>query len=106
MEEPCECLKAAITGKLISNIQNGKIILPKSFLYQDIGKVIQSVELSDSDWKVTQEDIEKLIAGTYPINFEKETFQTSSLDEEEELDHGPYSKIVIAQYSVGFIEAF
>ena len=84
MKEPCECLKAAITRKLIYYIQNGKITLPKSFLYQDIGKVIESVELSDTDWMVTQEDIEKLIEGTYPINFEKETFQTSSLDEKDE----------------------
>ncbi len=97
MKEPCECLKAAITGKLIHYIQNGKITLPKSFLYQDIGKVIESVELSDSDWKVTQEDIEKLIEGTYPINFEKEIFQAPSLDEEEELDHVPYSKIPFQQ---------
>ncbi len=97
MKEPCECLKAAITRKLISYIQNGKITLPKSFLYQDIGKVIESVELSDGDWKVTQEDIEKLIEGTYPINFEKEILQTSSFDEEEEPDHGPYSKILFQQ---------
>ena len=83
MKDPCECLKVAITRKLIYYIQNGKITLPKSFLYQDIGTVIESVELSDSDWRVTQEDIEKLIEGTYPINFEKATFQTSSLDEEE-----------------------
>ncbi len=97
MKEPCGCLKAAITRKLISYIQNGKITLPKSFLYQDIGKVIESVELSDSDWKVTQGDIEKLIDSTYPINFEKEAFQTSPLDEEEESDHQPYSKIPFQQ---------
>jgi len=97
MKEPCECLKAAITRKLIHYIQNGKITLPKSFLYQDIGKVIESVELSDTDWRVTQEDIEKLIEGTYPINFEKETFQTSPLDEKDESDHQPYNKIPFQQ---------
>src|SRR4030065_1277775 len=96
MKEPCDCLKAALTRKLISYIQNGKITLPKSFLYQDTGKVIESVELSDTDWRVTQEDIEKLIEGTYPINFEKEILQTSSLDEEKP-DHGPYSKIPFQQ---------
>ncbi len=97
LKEPHECLKAAITRKLIHYIQNGKITLPKSFLYQDIGKVIESVELSDSDWKVTQEDIEELIEGTYPINFEKEISQTSPLDEENESDHQPYSKIPFQQ---------
>ncbi|MCZ7362863.1 MAG: hypothetical protein O8C58_05970 [Candidatus Methanoperedens sp.] len=97
MKEPCECLKAAITRKLIHYIQNGKITLPKSFLYQDIGKVIESVELSDTDWRVTQEDIEKLIEGTYPINFEKETFQTSPLDEKDESDYQPYNKIPFQQ---------
>jgi hypothetical protein len=97
MKEPCDCLKAAITRKLISYIQNGKITLPKSFLYQDIGKVIESVELSDNDWRVTQEDIEKLIEGTYPINFEKEILQTPSLDEEDESDHQPYNKIAFQQ---------
>jgi hypothetical protein len=97
MKEPCECLKAVITRKLIYYIQSGKITLSKSFMYQDIGKVIESVELSDTDWRVTQEDIEKLVAGTYPINFEKETFQTLSLDEEGESDHQPYNKIPFQQ---------
>jgi hypothetical protein len=97
MKDPCECLKAAVTRKLIHYIQNGKITLPKSFLYQDIGKVIESVELSDTDRRVTQEDIEKLIEGTYPIDFEKEIFQTFSLDEEYESDHQPYSKIPFQQ---------
>lgn len=97
MKEPCECLKAAITRKLIHYIQNGKITLPKSFLYQDIGKVIESVELFDSDWKVTREDIEKLIEGTYPINFKKEAFQTPPLDEKDESDHQPYNKIPFQQ---------
>src|SRR4030065_1737954 len=97
MKEPCECLKAAITRKLIHYIQNGKLTLSKSFMYQDIGKVIESVELSDTDWRVTQEDIEKLIEGTYPINFEKATFQTSPLDEEDESDYQPYNKIPFQQ---------
>ncbi len=97
MKEPCESLKAAITRKLISYIQNGKITLSKSFMYQDIGKVIESVELSDTDWRVTEEDIEKLIEGTYPINFEKETFQTSPLDEKDESDDQPYNKIPFQQ---------
>ena len=42
------------------------------YKYQDIGKVIESVELSDTDWMVTHGDIEKLIEGTYPFNFELE----------------------------------
>jgi hypothetical protein len=97
MKEPCECLKAAISRKLISYVQNGKITLSKSFMYQDIGKVIESVELSDTDWRVTQEDIEKLIEGTYPINFDKEALQTSSLDEKDESDYQPYNKIPFQQ---------
>jgi hypothetical protein len=97
IKEQCDCLKAAITRKLITYIQNGKITLSKSFMYQDIGKVIESVELSESDWKVTQEDIEKLIEGTYPINFEKEVLQTSPFDEKDDSDYQPYNKIPFQQ---------
>jgi hypothetical protein len=56
-----QCLKAVLTKKLISYIRKGKLTLAHSFKYQDIGKVIESVELSDGDWMITQEDIEKLI---------------------------------------------
>src|SRR4030066_1559646 len=59
MKEPCDCLKAATTRKLITYIQNGKITLPKSFLYQDIGKVIEPVELSDSDWRSEERRVGK-----------------------------------------------
>jgi hypothetical protein len=96
-KEPHECLKAVITRKLIYYIQSGKITLSKSFMYQDIGKVIESVELSDIDWRVTKEEIEKLIEGTYPFNFEKETFQTPPLDEKDESDYQPYYKIPFQQ---------
>jgi bacillopeptidase F (M6 metalloprotease family) len=54
-------LKAVLTQKLISYIRKGKITFAHSFKYQDIGKVIESIELSDTDWMVTQGDIEKLI---------------------------------------------
>lgn len=50
------------------------------FTYQDIGNVIESVELSDGDWIVTREDIEKLFEGTYPINCEAELFHPAHLD--------------------------
>ncbi len=38
-----------------------------------------------------------MIEGTYPINFEKEVFQKSPLDEEGEFDHQPYNKIPFQQ---------
>jgi hypothetical protein len=41
-----------LTKKPISYIRKGKITLTHSFKYQDIGKIIESVELSDSDWMV------------------------------------------------------
>ncbi len=63
-------MKAVLTKKLISYIRKGKITLVHSFKYQDISKIIESVELSDSDWNVTREDIEKLIEGTYPMDLE------------------------------------
>jgi hypothetical protein len=83
LREPGQCLKAVLTKKLISYIRKGKITFTHSFKYQDIGKVIESVELSDTDWMVTRGDIEKLIDGTYPINFETESFQRSPPDDEE-----------------------
>jgi hypothetical protein len=97
MKEESDCLKAVTTRKLMYYIQNGKITFSKSFVYQDIGKVIESIELSDTDWKVTKEDIEKLIEGTYPINFEKETFLSSHFNEKKEPDYQPFSKIPFQQ---------
>jgi hypothetical protein len=91
-------LKAILTKRLISYIRKGKITLVHSFKYQDIGKIIESVELSDSDLMVTREDIKKLIEGTYPINFEPEIFHVPSLgDEEEETDHQSVDKIPFYQ---------
>lgn len=98
LREPGQCLKAVLTKKLISYIQKGKVTLAHSFEYQDIGKAIESVELSDSDWMITREDIEKLIDGTYPFNFETEIFQTFPLDDKEnEPDYNSYNKIPFQQ---------
>ena len=55
------CLKTVLTKKLICSIRKGKITRARTFTYQDIGKVIESVELSDGEWMVTREDIETLI---------------------------------------------
>ncbi len=46
---------------------------------------------------VTQEDIEKLIDGTYPINFETEIHQNHFFDEKEESDYQPYNKTPFQQ---------
>jgi hypothetical protein len=98
LKEPKQYLKAVLTKKLISYIRKGKITFAHSFTYQDIGKVIESIELSDGDWRLTREDIEKLIAGTYPINFEAEIVQTPSIDDwEHEQDYHPYNKIPFQQ---------
>jgi len=98
LKEPKQYLKAVLTKKLISYICKGKITFAHSFKYQDIGKVIESIELSDGDWRLTREDIEKLIAGTYPINFEAEIVQTPSIDDwEHEQDYHLYNKIPFQQ---------
>jgi len=81
LREPKQYLKAVLTKKLISYIRKGKITFTHSFNYQDIGKVIESVELSDTDRMVTRGDIEELIEGTYPFNFESERFQRSPPDD-------------------------
>jgi len=98
MREPGQRLKAVLTKKLISYIQKGKLTLAHSFEYQDIGTVIESVELSDGDWMVIREDIETLIEGTYPFNFENEILQTFPLDDKEyEPDQHSYTKIPFQQ---------
>lgn len=98
LREPGQCLRAVLTKKLFNYIRKGKLTLAHTFKYQDIGKVIESVELSDSDWMITGEDIEKLIEGTYPFNFENEIFQTPSLgDKENEPDYHAYTKIPFQQ---------
>ncbi|NQE53771.1 hypothetical protein C5S29_09270 [ANME-1 cluster archaeon GoMg3.2] len=96
--DPKQCLKAVLTKKLISYIRKGKITFAHSFKYQDIGKVIESVELSDTDWVVTRGDIEKLIECTYPINFESERFQRSPPDDEEDAqEYQTHNKIPFQQ---------
>ncbi len=93
-------LKSVLTKKLISYIRKGKITLAHSFKYQDISKIIESVELSDTDWIVTKEDIEKLIEGTYPMDLKtniSDISQVSCLDEDVESDYQPYNKIPFQQ---------
>jgi len=98
LREPGQCLKAVLTNKLISYIRNGKMTFAHSFKYQDIGKVIESVELSDTDWMVTRGDIEKMIDGTYPINFESESFQRSAPEDEENAhDYQKHNRIPFQQ---------
>ena len=98
MREPKQYLKAVLTKKLISYIRKGKITFAHSFKYQDIGKVIESIELSDTDWRVTRGDIEKLIEGTYPFNFKSEIRQFTPLgDKADDLDYQSSSKIPFQQ---------
>ena len=97
LKDPKQILNVILTKKLINYIKKGKIILIHSFKYQDIGKIIESVELSDDNWMVTREDIEKLIDGTYAINFETEIHQNHYFDEKEESDYQPYNKIPFQQ---------
>ena len=84
IQKETRCLKAVLTKKLIHYIKKGKITIVHSFKYQDIGKIIESIELSDSDYMVTREDIEKLIEGTYPINFDFERIDVPSIDIEND----------------------
>jgi hypothetical protein len=95
-----QLLEAVLAKKLISYIRKGKITFVHSFKYQDISKIIESVELSDTDRIVTKEDIEKLIEGTYPMDLEtniSDISQVSCLDEDIESDNQPHSKIPFQQ---------
>ena len=98
LREPKQYLKALLTKKLISYIRKGKITFAHSFKYQDIGKVIESIKLSDTDRMVTRGDIEKLIEGTYPFNFKSEIRQFTPLgDKADDSDYQPSSKIPFQQ---------
>ncbi len=93
-------LKSILTKKLIRYIKTGKITLTNSFKYQDIGKMIESVDLSDTDRIITQEDIEKLIEGTYPIDLETNTSdisQVSNPDVGADSEYQPRNKIPFQQ---------
>ncbi len=93
-------LKAIFTKKLVRFIKKGKITLTNSFKYQDISKIIESVDLSDTDRIVTKEDIEKLIEVTYPINLEtniSDTSQVSNPDDGVDSEYQPYNKIPFQQ---------
>jgi hypothetical protein len=93
-----QCMKAVFTKKLIHYIQNGKITIVHSFKYQDMGKIIGSIQLSDSDHMVTREDIEKLIKNTYPINFDFERIDVPSIDNENyDFDYISPNKIPFQQ---------
>jgi len=98
LREPKQYLKAVLTKKLISYIHKGKITFAHSFKYQDIGKVIESVELSDNDRMVTRGDIVKLIEGTYPFNFKSEIHQITLLgDKADDSDYQSASRIPFQQ---------
>jgi len=93
-------LKAILTKKLVRYIKKGKITLERSFKYQDISKIIESVDLSDTDRIVTKEDIEQLIEGTYPINLEtniSDIAHVSSPDEGVDPEYQPHNKIPFQQ---------
>jgi hypothetical protein len=95
-----QLLKSVLTKKLVRYIKTGKITLVRSFKYQDISKIIESVDFSDTDWIVTKEDIEKLIEGTYPINLETNISDippVSSPDECVDPEYQPYNKIPFQQ---------
>jgi hypothetical protein len=79
-----QLIKAVFTKNLIHYIQKGKITIKHSFKYQDMGKIIESIQLSDSDCKVTREEIEKLIEGIYPINLDFERVQVPLIDSEND----------------------
>jgi len=72
--EPDEYLEAILTKKLITYIHEGKITLRDSFKYQDLGAIIEQVELSEDDWLVTYNDLDQLIKGTYPLGITPELF--------------------------------
>lgn len=94
LKDPKQFLKTILTKKLVSYIRKGKITLIHSFKYQDIGNVIESVKLSNNDWIVTREEVEKLIDSTYPINFETEIHQNHLFDDkDDELDSSLPNKI-------------
>jgi hypothetical protein len=88
-------LKSILTKKLVRYIKMGKITLTNSFKYRDISKIIESVDLSDTDRIITQEDIERLIEGTYPIDLETNISDTSQVSSPNEGDSGfqPRNKI-------------
>lgn len=95
-----QLLKAILAKKLIGYIKKGKLTLAYSFKYQNIGKIIESVELSDTDRIITKEDIEKLINSTYPIDLEtdiSDVSQASCPDEDVESDCQSCSKIPFQQ---------
>ncbi len=43
--------KAVLAKKLLNYIQSGELTIPGSFKFQNVGAVIQSVELTDKDEK-------------------------------------------------------
>jgi hypothetical protein len=95
-----QLLKSILAKKLVRYIKKGKITLAHSFKYQDISKIIESVDLSDTDQIVTKEDLEKLIEGTYPIDLDtniSDISQVSSPDESVDSEYQPYNKIPFQQ---------
>ena len=76
--------KAVLAKKLLNYVQSGKLTIPGSFKFQNVGEVIQSVELTDKDEMITKEDLEMLINGAYPIETPLEITQSSPLGDERE----------------------
>jgi hypothetical protein len=76
--------KAMLAKKLLKYLQSGKFTIHGSFKFQDFGRSIKSVILTDKDEFIKKEDLDMLINGNYPIEIPSEITQPCFLGEEEE----------------------
>jgi hypothetical protein len=74
--------KAVLAKKLLKYLQSGKFTIPGSFKFQDFGRCIKNVTLTDKDEFIKKEDLDLLINGDYPIEVPPEITQPCFLGEE------------------------
>ncbi len=78
--------KAVLAKKLLNYIQSGKFTIHGSFKFQNFGRSIKNIILTDKDELIKKEDLEMLINGNYPIEVPSKITQPGFLGEEEEIN--------------------
>ena len=95
-----------ITDRIINYIKCGKITFNRSYKFQDIGPLIKSTSLEDSEQTIDQKIITQLQTGNFPIDTEpltKIAMNKTEIDEEDDLEEDVFSNKIPFQDVVDHI---
>ena len=65
---PANIVPVLAFNRFIDYIRKGKVTFEESYYYQDIGKRIQNIEVTDNESYLTPDILEQLSEGTFPVD--------------------------------------